>query len=109
MLRRQFIQSMFVTLPGLGTVRRPAPATSFQAGQVTLHFNGQPVAMSAVTFSPGFATAPVLLVTASNESDAGVKVAAQALSTELGAISAQVDYDRQQPLVVNWIAMEPTQ
>lgn len=105
----------FLSVLGLAWLapRRSAPAPvaykRVQAGRVTLVFGGQPTAMSSVCFDPPFAQAPVLIATASNEGDAGVKVAAQALSGEIGAISADVGYDRKQPLVVNWIAMEPTE
>lgn len=114
MERREFLSNLakvaaigpLVVLPAV-----PPPPDSpptVQAGRVVLHFNGGTVAMSQVQFNPGFVRRPALVATASNEDTAGVLVGAQALSQTIGGISAEVKEPRDKPLVVNWIAAEPT-
>lgn len=83
--------------------------TSYQAGTTTLNFENDTVVGRAITFSPTYTTPPVILCSLSNGSAEPVIVSCQALTTETGVVSAEYLTPQTTAVIVNWVAVGPTQ
>ena len=98
--------SFIVSLITVAFIRPVAkPAQFIQSGTAILSFNGQDVAMTQIDFDPNYGTEPVIVCSPSNEWAAGVLVGCQALSGEVGSVSAQLPYTTTLTLEVNYIVV----